>query len=70
MGIFLFSSNNVPHVRIKLIEYLLFEWRVVFVLFLEEFSNLTEVSMLWLFTAKTLFCLTKHTYKIIKQNET
>lgn len=42
MGI-LFFSNNVLHVRIKLIEYLLFEWRVVFVLFLEEFSNLTEV---------------------------
>ena len=26
--------------------------------------------MLWLLTAKTLFCLTKHTYKIIKRNET
>ena len=26
--------------------------------------------MLWLFTVKTLFCLTKRTYKIIKRNET
>lgn len=63
------ETNNVLLVRIKSIEYL-FEWRVVFVLFLEEFSNLTEVSMLLLFTAKTLFRLTKHTYKIIKRNET
>ena len=30
MGIFLFFSNSVLHVRIKSIEHLLFEWRVVF----------------------------------------